>query len=99
MATSVSSERAFSQGGLTITNRRSRLKADIVEALQFLKCLVRQDLIYADPAPSSIVEEGFQGTDGDEDSEPKTNDESDGSEGPRPWDIILDDSDNTLYEE
>ena len=34
MPTSVSSERAFSQGGITISDRRTRLKADVVEALQ-----------------------------------------------------------------
>ncbi|KDQ50976.1 hypothetical protein JAAARDRAFT_104503, partial [Jaapia argillacea MUCL 33604] len=37
MATSVSSERAFSSAGITITKRRNRLKGDIVEALQALK--------------------------------------------------------------
>ncbi|KAJ8496334.1 hypothetical protein ONZ45_g12488 [Pleurotus djamor] len=37
MASSVSSERAFSAAGMTITKHRNRLKADIVEALQFLK--------------------------------------------------------------
>lgn len=37
MASSVPSERAFSSAAETITKRRSRLKADIVEALQVLK--------------------------------------------------------------
>ena len=46
MASSVSSERAFSSAGITISKRHSRLKGDIVEALQFLKCLIRQDLIF-----------------------------------------------------
>jgi hypothetical protein len=46
MASSVSSERAFLSAGITISKRRSRLKGDIVEALQFLKCLIRQDLIF-----------------------------------------------------
>ncbi len=46
MASSVSSERAFSSAGITISKRRNRLKGDIVEALQFLKCLVRKDLVY-----------------------------------------------------
>ncbi|OJA08859.1 hypothetical protein AZE42_01727, partial [Rhizopogon vesiculosus] len=36
MATSVSSERAFSSAGITISKRGNRLKADIVEALQCL---------------------------------------------------------------
>ncbi|PCH40503.1 hypothetical protein WOLCODRAFT_57295, partial [Wolfiporia cocos MD-104 SS10] len=37
MASSVSSERAFSSAGITISKRRNHLKADIVEALQLLK--------------------------------------------------------------
>ncbi|KIK31598.1 hypothetical protein CY34DRAFT_39380, partial [Suillus luteus UH-Slu-Lm8-n1] len=36
MTSSVSSERAFSQGGITISKRWNRLKGDIVEALQSL---------------------------------------------------------------
>ena len=56
MASSVSSERAFSQGGITITKRCSRLKGDIVEALQCLKCSIRHDLLFRAPAPSSLVE-------------------------------------------
>jgi hypothetical protein len=40
MASSVSSERAFSQGGITISKRRSSLKGDIVEALQCIKCAI-----------------------------------------------------------
>ena len=56
MASSVSSERAFSQEGLTISKRRSRLKGDIVEALQCVKCSIRQDLLFAEPGPSSITE-------------------------------------------
>ncbi|KAG6888672.1 hypothetical protein C0992_007879 [Termitomyces sp. T32_za158] len=56
MASSVSSERAFLQGGLTITKQRNRLKGDIVEALQCLKCAVRHDLLFREPGPSSLLE-------------------------------------------
>jgi hAT family C-terminal dimerisation region len=56
MSLSVSSERAFSQGGITISKRRSRLKGDIVEALQCIKCAVRHDLLFRECAPSSILE-------------------------------------------
>ena len=53
MASSVSSERALSSAGITISKRQNRLKADIVEALQFLKCLIHRDLIFrADPSAS-----------------------------------------------
>jgi hypothetical protein len=41
MAISVSSERAFLSAGITISKRRNRLKPDIVEALQCLKCMIR----------------------------------------------------------
>ena len=57
MGSSVSSERAFSSAGITVSKRRNRLQADIVEALQFLKCLLRKDLIYREPQPSSILEQ------------------------------------------
>ena len=55
MGSSVSSEWAFSSAGITITKRRNRLQGDIVEALQFIKCLLRKDLIYCKPQPSSIL--------------------------------------------
>ena len=46
MASSVSSERAFSSAGITISKRRNRLKGDIVEALHSLKCAIREDLLF-----------------------------------------------------
>src|ERR1700722_17353835 len=57
MASSVSSERAFSQGGITISKRRNWLKGDIVEALQCIKCAIRHDLLFRKPGPSSVGEE------------------------------------------
>ncbi|KZT06852.1 hATC-domain-containing protein, partial [Laetiporus sulphureus 93-53] len=56
MATSVSSERAFSSAGITITKRRNRLKGDIVEALQALKCAYHKNLFFHDVGPSSFTE-------------------------------------------
>nr|VWO99711.1 Uncharacterized protein [Ganoderma boninense] len=44
MASSVSSERAFSSAGITISKQRNQLKRDIVDALQSLKCAIREDL-------------------------------------------------------
>ena len=60
MASSVSSERAFLQAGITISKRRNRLKADIVEALQFLKCTIRNDLIFRETAPSAALEQEME---------------------------------------
>jgi len=48
MASSVSSERAFSSAGITICKWRNRLNADIVEALQCLKSIIHQDLMVRD---------------------------------------------------
>ena len=48
MASSVSSERAFSSAGITISKWRNRLDADIVEALQCLKSFIAQDLMARD---------------------------------------------------
>ena len=45
MASSISSERAFSSAGITICKRRNRLDGDIVEVLQCLKMLIHQDLM------------------------------------------------------
>ena len=57
MASSVSSERAFSQGGITISKCRNRLKGDVVEALQCIKCAIRHDLLFWEAGLSSLVEE------------------------------------------
>ena len=67
MASSVSSERAFSSAGITISKWHSHLKGDILEALQFLKCLLRKDLIVCtdpsiasdtDPEDDELIEVG-----------------------------------------
>ena len=59
MASSVSSERVFSQAGLVITKRRTLLKADIVEAIQMVKYRLKEDtcLELYDAVPSLCVEE------------------------------------------
>jgi hAT family C-terminal dimerisation region len=91
MSSSVSSERAFSQGGLTITKCRNRLKGDIVEALQCIKCAIRHDLLFREPAPSSLVEAdlGNGGSGGDS---------SDGEASEAGWDekFIGNESDNDI---
>jgi hAT family C-terminal dimerisation region len=62
MASSVSSERAFSSAGITITKRRNRLKPDIVEALQFLKCTYHRDLLFREePSTQFEVDESGLG--------------------------------------
>jgi hypothetical protein len=45
MASSVSSERAFSLAGITLCKQHNRLDGDIIEALQCLKSLIHQDLL------------------------------------------------------
>jgi hypothetical protein len=66
MASSVSSERAFSSAALTITDRRNRLKGDVVEALQVMKCILRHDLILRESGPSSRMEDVGDGAVSDE---------------------------------
>jgi hypothetical protein len=56
MASSVSSERAFSAAALTITKRHNRLKGDVVEAIQVLHMLYNCGLMFREPAPSSALE-------------------------------------------
>ncbi|KAJ3531266.1 hypothetical protein NM688_g7598 [Phlebia brevispora] len=107
MASSVSSERAFSQAGITISKWRNRLKADVVEALQFLKCMLRNDLIFRAPAPSSVLEQELKSDDlnGNEDSGKKDaeviNLDTDSlvEKDPSSWDIILDSDDEDLYDD
>jgi hypothetical protein len=68
MASSVSSERAFSQGGITTSKRCSCLKRDIVEALQCVKCSFHNDRLFHEPGLSSLAEvETRKATDEDED--------------------------------
>ena len=78
MASSVSSERAFSSAGITISKRRSHLKGDIVEALQCLKCMLRHELIFRESGPCSTLE-----TDLEDKVQPP------GDEGGLSWDDIF----------
>ena len=60
MASSVSSERAFSSAGITISKRRNRLKGDIVEALECIKCLLHRDLIFRPTVTLDQVEKELE---------------------------------------
>ena len=75
MASSVSSESAFSAAGITISKRRNRLAGDIVEALQCLKSLIHQDLLFRDVVSASEDEKDQDLADQD-----PANDEADASE-------------------
>lgn len=55
MASLVSSERAFSSAGITISKRRNRLKANVVETLQCLKCMLKRGLLFCED-PSIMTE-------------------------------------------
>ena len=56
MASSISSERVFSSAGITISKHHNRLKADIIEALQFLKCATKSSDTLVHDAPSLAAE-------------------------------------------
>ena len=88
MGSSVSSERAFSGAGITISKCQNRLKADIVEALEFLKCMYVKDLIYREPAPTSVLEDELEVLDSDGD--PDWEDEQE----MRAWDTYVIDIDS-----
>ena len=62
MASSVSSERSFSAAGITISKRRNRLKEDIVKALQCLKCLYHEELIFREVLTSTEEERNMDAT-------------------------------------
>lgn len=95
MASSVSSERAFSQGGITISKRRSCLKGDIVEALQCVKCAIRQDLLFREAAPSSIAEAQIDGDGSPEGAEDDPDDSGLDIEG---WDeLLIEEDDDVMY--
>ncbi len=96
MASSVSSERAFSSAGITISKRRNRLKADLVEALQGLKCLFRTDLLFREGV-TVASEKGNEEDDdqAEDDAEGAQADDETGS-----WDdLIADIDDDDLYDE
>ena len=60
MASSVSSEHAFLLAALTITKHRYRLKGDVVEALQVMKCLLHKELVFRETGPSSTTENSHE---------------------------------------
>ena len=93
MASSVSSEQAFSQGGITISKHRNRLKGDIVEALQCVKCTIRHDLLFREVAPSSVMEAEWNE---EEDDSELTGDVGDLVTEEKGWDelIIVDDDED-----
>ena len=64
MASSVSSERAFSLAGITICKRRNRLDADIAKSLQCLKSFILQDLMVWDVVSIAEEEQDLDDADG-----------------------------------
>lgn len=88
MSSSVSSERAFSQGGITITKQWNRLKEDIVEALQSVKCAIRHDLLFQEPAPSSTLEAELN-ADGEDEKDGEDSGEESASEAAEGWNDLL----------
>jgi hypothetical protein len=76
MASSVSSERVFSSAGSTVSKRRNRLRGDIVEALQCLKCLICRELLFRQSEIVDLEADDWEVA------------EEDDAEG---WDCFLDD--------
>ena len=88
MASSVLSERVFSSAGIMLGKHCNHLQGGIVEALQFLKCLLHQDLIFCEVCAveekESILDENLKSGD--------NNAKSDHAEGSSSWEesIIVD---------
>ncbi|KIL54872.1 hypothetical protein M378DRAFT_91765 [Amanita muscaria Koide BX008] len=94
MSSSVSSECAFSSAGLTLTKRRNRLKGDIVEALQCLKCMYQNDLIFREVVVATEEEKELDEMDLELAADPDLAEES------FTWDqLVADDSDEGIYED
>jgi len=92
MASSVSSERAFSSAGITLSKRHNRLQADIVGALQFLKCLFRQDLIFREVctvADEELILDDSENLKSASDNVKTDNAKSDHAEESSSWEELL----------
>ena len=63
MASSVSSKRAFSLVGITISKQCNHLNADIIEVLQCLKSFIYQDLMAQDVVSITDEEQDLDFTD------------------------------------
>jgi len=94
MAASVSSEQAFSHGGITVSKRRSCLKGDIVEALQCVKCSIRHDLLFREEGPSSAWEDELE--DGEDQGDDDKMDEDDEETDEQAWDQLLIEEDDDI---
>ncbi|KIL57469.1 hypothetical protein M378DRAFT_1028731, partial [Amanita muscaria Koide BX008] len=96
MASSVSSERAFSSAGITISKRRNRLKGDIVEALQCLKCMYSNDLIFRKVTTLEVEEDELDADDGLLPLPKSDGGALGGGENGFSWDQLLDDNNNSI---
>ena len=56
MASFVSIERAFSLAGITINKRRNRVKGDLIEPLQCMKCIYHNGLLFQEVQVSLEIE-------------------------------------------
>ena len=94
MASSISSERAFSSAGITISKRRNHLNGDIIEALQFLKSLIHQDLMVRDFLTVAEEEEDLDYVDGQDSNKGSTPIEIVNADDNLSWDGASDDDSN-----
>ena len=89
MASSVSSERAFSSAGITISKHQNQLKGDIVEALECIKCLLHRDLIFRPTITLDQVEKDLEDVEVDEELVGSREIVNEGEEFT--WDTLVDD--------
>jgi len=89
MASSISSERAFSLAGITISKRCNRLKPDVVEALQVLKCSYHHDLLFREEASTQIEVEDLENYGGEDSAKEMIAERPEGG-----WDRMVEDMAN-----
>jgi len=94
MASSVSSERAFSSAGITISKRHNRLKGDIVEALECIKCIYHHGLLFQEFPSVSQVEEELETQEMDKDLETFADAVTEAQDFT--WDSILDEDEDDI---
>jgi len=93
MASSVSSERAFSSAGITISKQRNRLKGDIVKALECLKCMFNHGLLFREVVAMDDLEQELEAATTDC---PMDFDEVVAEANEFSWDQLLDNDDDNI---
>ncbi|KAG2097411.1 hypothetical protein BD769DRAFT_1394522 [Suillus cothurnatus] len=88
----------FSQGGITVTKQQNRLKGDIIEALQIVKCSIQHNLLFRELGLSSLMKlEELNDAELEAGSDSKAaGDDGDDEDS---WDVMPDDAEDDADDE